>query len=89
LNDVQLLPAEPVRKGRFDEVFFLDLPNEAERKEILRMYLRKYFKCTVLEEHPLNCKVEAVFGKYGSPHEFIEVFGHFKDGETIKPHRVY
>jgi hypothetical protein len=46
-------------------------------------------KCTVLEEHPLNCNVEAVFGKYGSPHEFIEVFGHFKDGETIKPHRVY
>ncbi|MDR0516284.1 MAG: hypothetical protein LBH25_04495 [Fibromonadaceae bacterium] len=33
--------------------------------------------------------IGVVFGKYGSPHEFIKVFGHFRDGETIKPHRVY
>jgi SpoVK/Ycf46/Vps4 family AAA+-type ATPase len=43
-NDVQLLPAELIRKGRFDEIFFLDLPNETERKEIIKMYLKKYFQ---------------------------------------------
>ena len=38
-NDVQSLPPELMRKGRFDEVFFVDLPSEAERAEILRVHL--------------------------------------------------
>lgn len=41
-NDVESLPAELLRKGRFDEMFFVDLPNENERKEIIEMYLSKY-----------------------------------------------
>ncbi len=40
-NDIRSLPAELLRKGRFDEIFFLDLPNLDERKEILRVHLRK------------------------------------------------
>lgn len=43
-NDVQQLPPELLRKGRFDEIFFVDLPNEAERKEILGIYLKKYLR---------------------------------------------
>ncbi len=39
-NNVSALPAELLRKGRFDEVFFVDLPNLAERKAILRIHLR-------------------------------------------------
>jgi SpoVK/Ycf46/Vps4 family AAA+-type ATPase len=35
------LPAELLRKGRFDEIFFLNLPNEAERQEIFRVHLQK------------------------------------------------
>ena len=31
-NRIHLLPAEIIRKGRFDQVFFVDLPNEEERK---------------------------------------------------------
>ncbi|MDD3610279.1 MAG: AAA family ATPase [Halothiobacillaceae bacterium] len=38
-NRIQQLPAELMRKGRFDQLFFLDLPNEAERKEILRIHI--------------------------------------------------
>ena len=34
-NRINLLPAEIIRKGRFDQVFFVELPNEEERKEIL------------------------------------------------------
>jgi hypothetical protein len=40
-NDVSRVPPELLRRGRFDEVFFLDLPNEAERAEILRVQLRR------------------------------------------------
>ncbi len=40
-NRIQLLPAEFIRKGRFDQVFFLDLPNEVERKAVFTVYLRK------------------------------------------------
>lgn len=38
-NRIHLLPAEIIRKGRFDQVFFIDLPNEEERKEILSIHL--------------------------------------------------
>ncbi len=37
-NDVQALPSELFRKGRFSEIFFVDLPNEAEREAALRQY---------------------------------------------------
>lgn len=40
-NDISQLPPELVRKGRFDEVFFVDLPAPREREEILRIHLRK------------------------------------------------
>jgi hypothetical protein len=38
-NRIDLLPAEMIRKGRFDEVFFVDLPLVAERIEILKIHL--------------------------------------------------
>lgn len=40
-NNIQSLPPELLRKGRFDEVFFLDLPTFEERKEIFAVHLRK------------------------------------------------
>jgi SpoVK/Ycf46/Vps4 family AAA+-type ATPase len=40
-NRIDLLPAEILRKGRFDQVFFLDLPTEAEREEIFKVHLKK------------------------------------------------
>ena len=40
-NRIDLLPAELIRKGRFDEVFFVDLPNEEERLEICRIHLER------------------------------------------------
>jgi len=38
-NNVTALPPELIRKGRFDELFFVDLPNQAERKQILAIQL--------------------------------------------------
>ena len=40
-NDVSNLPPELLRKGRFDEIFFVDLPSEEDRKEILSIHLSK------------------------------------------------
>jgi len=40
-NAIDKLPAELLRKGRFDEIFFLDLPNSEERLNILDLHLKK------------------------------------------------
>jgi len=40
-NNVQILPAELLRKGRFDEIFFLNLPTEKERHDIFKVHLQK------------------------------------------------
>jgi SpoVK/Ycf46/Vps4 family AAA+-type ATPase len=40
-NDVSQLPPELLRKGRFDEIFFVDLPDAETREEIFRIHLRK------------------------------------------------
>lgn len=40
-NNIHRLPPEFLRKGRFDEIFFVDLPFEDERKEIFRIHLSK------------------------------------------------
>jgi SpoVK/Ycf46/Vps4 family AAA+-type ATPase len=40
-NDVTALPPELIRKGRFDELFFVDLPNQAARKQIFSIQLAR------------------------------------------------
>jgi hypothetical protein len=40
-NDVSNLPPELLRRGRFDEIFFVDLPSQAERLEILAIHLAR------------------------------------------------
>ncbi|MBN1479678.1 AAA family ATPase [candidate division KSB1 bacterium] len=40
-NDISKLPPELLRKGRFDEIFFVDLPDEAERAKIFEIHLLK------------------------------------------------
>jgi ATP-dependent 26S proteasome regulatory subunit len=40
-NNVSVLPPELIRKGRFDELFFVDLPNQVERKQIFAIHLSR------------------------------------------------
>lgn len=40
-NNIELLPPEILRKGRFDELFYVELPTDAERMEIIRIHLAK------------------------------------------------
>jgi len=40
-NDISILPPEALRKGRFDEIFFIDLPNHNERRDIFFIHITK------------------------------------------------
>ncbi len=40
-NRIDLLPAEMIRKGRFDQVFFVDLPTQSEREQIFEIHLKR------------------------------------------------
>lgn len=52
-NDIAGLPPELLRKGRFDEIFFVDLPNETERKAVVEAALRQF------KRDPAKVKVDA------------------------------
>ena len=41
-NNIDLLPIEIIRKGRFDEIFFLDLPEQEEREEIFKIHIQEF-----------------------------------------------
>ncbi len=41
-NNVELLPLEIIRKGRFDEIFFLDLPKKEEREQIFKIHIQEF-----------------------------------------------
>lgn len=59
-NQVDQLPPELLRKGRFDEIFFVDLPDKRSRQQILGIHLRRqgrnpsFFDCAELAELTLN-----------------------------------
>ena len=40
-NDIESLPPELMRKGRLDEIFFVDLPNQQSRENIMTIHLNK------------------------------------------------
>jgi hypothetical protein len=63
-NNVTVLPPELIRKGRFDELFFVDLPNQAERKQIFSIQLAKRKRNPT--EFDLERVAEAAMGYSGA-----------------------
>jgi SpoVK/Ycf46/Vps4 family AAA+-type ATPase len=63
-NDISSLPPELLRKGRFDEIFFLDLPTLEERKEILSVHLRK--RRRLPQDYDLDCLAAESQGYVGA-----------------------
>ncbi len=63
-NDISSLPPELLRKGRFDEIFFLDLPTAEERREIFEVHLRK--RNRLPQDYDLAALVAASEGYVGS-----------------------
>jgi ATP-dependent 26S proteasome regulatory subunit len=70
-NDVTSLPPELLRKGRFDEIFFIDLPSHAERKQIFEIHLRKRKRKP--EEFDLDRLSDATPGFSGAEIEAVVV----------------
>lgn len=64
-NDVTQLPPELLRRGRFDELFFIDLPSPGERREIIDIYAKRGLK-RQLDETLLQQLVELSDGFAGS-----------------------
>jgi len=63
-NDVGRLPPELFRRGRFDELFFVDLPSTLERQEIISLYVPRYLRKEI-DSQLLNELVEISDGFAG------------------------
>ncbi|HLB75018.1 MAG TPA: AAA family ATPase [Sedimentisphaerales bacterium] len=63
-NDIGALPPELLRKGRFDEIFFVDLPDSDVRKEIFSIHLKKRNRQP--EDFDLDALADAAEGRSGS-----------------------
>ncbi len=62
-NDVSALPPELIRKGRFDEVFFVDLPNQEDRAAILEIHLdRRELDKSMIDIMSISSKTEGFSG---------------------------
>lgn len=81
-NDVSKLPPELLRKGRWDELFFVDLPTKKERAAILAVVFKKYKRD--LETVDVNAIVEATRDFTGAEIEALmtdALFKAFADGK--------
>ncbi|MCY3412086.1 MAG: AAA family ATPase [Candidatus Heimdallarchaeota archaeon] len=78
-NDVSKLPPELLRKGRFDEIFFVDLPGEKSRKDIWMIHLNKRIKeSEIIQNLNLKQLIEASIGYTGA-----EIEGAINEGLYI------
>ncbi|MEM4658877.1 MAG: AAA family ATPase, partial [Candidatus Methanosuratincola sp.] len=68
-NDVEKLPPEFLRKGRFDEIFFVDLPDEESRRSIFEIHLRRRGKDPAFFD--LDSLAQAAAGFSGSEIEQV------------------
>lgn len=63
-NEVGALPPELLRKGRFDEIFFVDLPSKEERREIFTIHIEKRKRS--VENYDLDTLVRETEGWSGA-----------------------
>jgi len=70
-NDIDGLPPELLRKGRFDEIFFIDLPSPRERANILAIHLAKHHRD--YQEFDLAAHVTATEGYSGAELEQVVI----------------
>lgn len=80
-NDVSSLPPELLRKGRFDEIWWIDLPNEVERMEVLAAALRSHGRGKVEIDHTVVAlSTEAFTGSEVAALVPDALFAAFADG---------
>ncbi len=83
-NNISALPPEMMRKGRFDEIFFVDLPTQQERKEILRLHLDRRLRhpdvvgSFAIDNPMLEILAQATEGFVGAELEQVVISGLFE-----------
>lgn len=83
-NNISNLPSELLRKGRFDEIFFVDLPTKKERRDIFRLHLKKRLTNPevlgdiVIDDELLNKLASLTEGFSGAEIEQIVIAGLFE-----------
>ena len=82
-NDISRLPPELIRKGRLDEIFFVDLPDALVRKDIFTIHLRK--RNCALANFNLDELAEATQGFSGSEIEQAIIAALYSAGAEAKP----
>ena len=91
-NNISLLPPEMLRKGRFDEIFFIDLPTDTERTVIFTLHLKARLKAgpalgsLPLTDELLRSLVEATEGFSGAEIEQVVIsacFDAFNERRTL------
>ena len=80
-NDVTALPPELLRKGRFDEVFFTDLPSAAERGAILTAALRQHGRAELVDVAAVGAAAVDFTGAEIAALVPDALFAAFADGE--------
>jgi SpoVK/Ycf46/Vps4 family AAA+-type ATPase len=88
-NRIDTLPPELLRKGRFDEIFFIDLPSVQERKAILDIQLKRRARNPAL--FPLEELALLTENFSGAELEQVVVsalYDAFADGKELEPHHL-
>jgi SpoVK/Ycf46/Vps4 family AAA+-type ATPase len=84
-NDVMALPAETLRRGRFDEIFFLDLPTEDERRDIFTVHFRKRRRDPAAFDVHALAKVADGYTGAEIAHAVVDAMYHaFNEGRDIE-----
>lgn len=89
-NNVSMLPPELLRKGRFDEIFFVDLPNMEERKEIFKIHLKKRFRDS--KNFDINMLAHKTKSYSGAEIEQVIIsalYDAFDDDDELSNERIY
>ena len=94
-NDVSMLPPELLRKGRFDEIFFVDLPGPDERADIFRIQIDKVNRRSRVKRDLAAFDVDAIVaGSQGYSGAEIEqavtsaLYDAFEQGEDLTTGRI-
>ncbi|MEQ9318807.1 MAG: AAA family ATPase, partial [Polyangiaceae bacterium] len=88
-NDIENLPPELLRKGRFDEIFFVDLPKSAVRQQILELHLSQRGRDP--EDFDLRLLVADSRGFSGAELEQVVVsalYGAYAEGVDLQTHHL-
>jgi ATP-dependent 26S proteasome regulatory subunit len=81
-NNLRGLPAQLLRKGRFDEIFFLDLPSELERQDIFQVHLRR-LRSSIWREFDLGILAKRTENFSGAEIEQVVIDGLYRAFGTL------